>query len=123
MYDAETDSFHFIAKDVPKFANRLNPCFTMFLSYPDEELVGFEIKKFSRLLHKMRALPAFAILFSENTVKFATSVDAALFGFGAADVCNEEMEDEQVTEVHQLLKSHRFEDTTLNFNSMELCET
>ena len=121
-YDSETDSFRLFAKDVPKFANRLNPCFTMFLSYPEEELVGFEINKFSRLLHKMRMLPAFSILFTDSTVKVTDSVDAALLGWGSAGMCDVEMEDGQINKIHLLLKSCHLEESSIDVNSMQLCE-
>ncbi len=121
MYDNETDTFRLHAKDVPKYASRLNSRFAMFLSWPDDELVGFEISHFSRLLHRMRQLPAFSILFTDSTVKIIDSVDAALLDTGTVEPCNLATDDGQISSIHLLLKKCRLEESTINLDSMTLC--
>ena len=123
MYDTQSDAFRLFAKDVPNFANRLSAQFSMFLSYPDGELVGFEIRHFSRLLQKMRKLPAFSLLFTNSTVKISTSVDAALLGCDTPGVLGVEEDEGQIQKIHLLMKSCDCEDLEIDIDRMELCHS
>ena len=121
MYDRQADAFRLFAKDVPNFTNQLGAQFSMFLAYPDGELVGFEIRQFSRLLQKMRKLPAFSLLFTNSTVKISTSVDAALLGCGGVGILGFEEDEGQIQKIHLLMKSCECEDIEIDIDKMELC--
>ena len=69
----------------------------------------------------MRQLPAFSILFTDSTVKITHSVDAALLDTGTAESCDLAADDGQINSIHLLLKKCRLEESTINLDSMTLC--